>query len=288
MLIHVEFIGGITMQITMTNKEIKTLQRPINNQWASLKYVFGLCVLLLLLIKFQYYMYYVYVYVFHIPYDSLFYDFVDIVLHVAVFIVVIGVGLKDQKKTLTSVCLFKKVNGNVWVAAVLCSIGYVLFDYYLTALFYSFNYGWDMDFGEPEGNFLYNLIDTAIIPAVAEELLFKGVIFTVLRKRFSVVSAVIITSLLFAGCHLELIRIIPLFICSCITFWLYLRSGSLILPMIIHFTNNLSTFVPINVPFASRGTFFVALVLLGIGSCMLYSESKAEKELQKGVKKTQK
>jgi len=253
--------------------------QPIKNQWTRLKYVLGLCILLLLLFKFKYYMYYVYVYVFHIPYESLFYDIVDIVLHAAVFIVVIGVGLKDQQKSLASVCFFKKVNGNVWVAAVLCSIGYVLFDFYFTTLFYSFKYGWDTDFGESEGNFLYNLIDTAIIPAVAEELLFKGVIFTILKKHFSVVSAVIITSLMFAACHLRFLGFIPLFLFSCYTFWLYLRSGSLILPMLHHFTNNLFTFVLISDPFASLGTFYAALALFGVGSYMLYNVSKTEKTL---------
>jgi len=253
--------------------------KSIKNQWFRLKYVLGLCILLLLLFRISYFLGYVFDYVFHIPYDSIFYEIANIVLQAAAFIVVIGVGLKDQKKTLASVCFFKKVNGKVWVTAVLCSVGYTLLNFYLTDLLYSFKYGWNTDLGETWGGFYYNLIDTAIIPAVAEELLFKGVIFTILRKHFSVISAVIITSLLFAGCHLQFIGFFPHFLFSCVTFWLYLRSGSLILPMLLHFTNNLFTFVLISEPFASLGTFYSALALFGAGSYMLYKVSKTEKEL---------
>jgi len=273
------------MQVAMINKEIKTQQRPIKKQWSRVKYVFGLCVLLLVLFRIEYYMGYVFAYIFQI-YDSLFYDIADIVLHAAVFIVVIVVGLKDQKKTLASVCFLKKVDGNVWIAAILCSIGFTLFSFYFNALFYSFKYGWDMDFVEPYGGFFYNLIDTAIIPAVAEEILFKGLVFTILKKYYPTIVAIIIASLLFAGCHLELIRIISLFVFSCYTFWLYLRSGSLILPMFLHFTNNLFTFVLISDPFASLGTFYAALVLFGVDSYMLYNVSKTEKTLlRKGENK---
>jgi len=257
--------------------------KPIKHKWTRFKYVFWLCVLLLVLFGIEYCMDFVFFYIFRI-YDSLFYKIFYIVLHVVIFIVVIGVGLKDQRKTLASVCSFKKVNGNVWIAAVLCSVSFTLLNFYLTDLFYSFKYGWgNTDLGETYDNFLFNLINTAIIPAVAEEILFKGVIFTVLRKHFSVVSAVIITSLLFAGCHRELIRIVPLFVFSCYTFWLYLRSGSLVLPMILHFINNLFTFILTNALYSSRGTLYVALIIFSIGSYMLYSESKTEKALQKRV-----
>jgi len=210
----------------------------VKKLWNSIKYVLGLCGLLLILFNISYFLEFTFFKLFLIPYDSVIAKITIIVMHTAVFIVVIGIGLKSQHKNLKTVCFFKKVNGGVWCAALICSIGFTLFHFYLHFLFYSFKYSWNTDLGEPNGNF-FHLIDSAIIPAVAEELLFKGLVFTILKKYYSTIVAVIIASLMFSLCHLQFIRIIPLFLFSCYTFWVYLRSGSLILPMFLHFINNI-------------------------------------------------
>jgi len=113
----------------------------------------------------------------------------------------------------------------------------------------------------------------ALIPAVFEEILMKGLIFTRLKKRYPPVAAVIITSLLFAVAHLAPIRIIPLFIFSCFTFWVYLRTGSLLFPIIIHFLNNFFTIVLITEPFADLAVFYSSLILFVIGFFILKAAS---------------
>jgi membrane protease YdiL (CAAX protease family) len=253
----------------------------MKKQWLRLKYVLGLGVLFIVLVKIGFFIDFVFHRLFNIPYDSLSVGIAGIIIQVVAFTVVIGVGLKDQRKTLSSVCLFKKVNGRVWGAAIILSIGFTLFYFYLTALFYSFKYGWDTRFAKTEGNFFIILINNAIIPAIAEELLIKGLVFTILKKYYSTIVAVIIASLMFAVLHLTPIRIIPLFLCSCFTFWIYLRSGSLILPIFQHFINNLFSNVLISEPFASLGTFYAALALFGVGAYMMHSLNKAEKETAK-------
>jgi membrane protease YdiL (CAAX protease family) len=260
----------------------------IKKHWNSIKYILGLCVLLLILFNISSFLRFIFFVLMDISYDSIFANITVIVMHAIVFIVVIGVGLKDQQKTISSVCFFKKVNGGVWGAAIMCSIGYILFDYYLNFLFYSFKYGWNTDFRETEGNFLYNLINTALIPAIAEELLFKGILFTILKKFYSTTVAVIIASLMFAACHLSFFNFISHFMFSCFSFWLYLRSGNLILPMLLHFINNLFTFVLISDPFSYIGTFYAALILLIIGSYMLYFFSKSERKNSKIMSDTKK
>ena len=142
----------------------------IKKQWNRIKYVLGLCVLLLMLFNISRFLRFIIIVLLDISYDSIIANITVIVMHAMVFMVVIGVGLKDQQKTISSVCFFKKVNVVILVAAILCSIGYIFFDYYLNSLFYSFKYGWNTDFGETEENFLFNLIDTALIPAVAERI----------------------------------------------------------------------------------------------------------------------
>jgi membrane protease YdiL (CAAX protease family) len=240
------------------------------------KYVLGLGLLLLLLFKIGSFIEFIFHRLFDLPYNSLSAGIAGIITQAAAFTVVIAVGLKDQRKTLASVCLFKKVNGKVWGAAVILSIGFTLFYFYLTALFYSFKYGWDTRLAKAEGNFFVNLINIAIIPAIAEELLIKGLVFAILKKYYSTIIAVIIASLMFAVLHLTPIRIIPLFLCSCFTFWIYLRSGSLILPIFQHFINNLFANVLISEPFASLGTFYAALALFGVGAYMMYRLNKPQ------------
>jgi len=253
----------------------------MKKQWNRIKYVLGLCVLLLLVYNIVSLFKNIFCFIFDIPYDNVFANIADIIIHVAVFMVVIAVGLKDQRKTLASVCFFNKVNLKVWGAAIVCSIGYTFFNYYLHFLFFSFKYEWNPNLSAAESSLWYNIINSALIPAVAEELLFKGLIFTILKKHYPVIVAVIIASFMFSFAHLRFIRIIPLFLFSCYTFWLYLRSGSLILPMLLHFINNLFTFVLISEPFAYIGTFYVSLALCIIGSYFLYKYSKAE---QKAIK----
>jgi len=159
-------------------------------------------------------------YFFDVPLESLTFKITVIVMQITIFAIVIPIGLKDQKKTLSSVCSFKKANSQIWFAAVICSIGFTLFHYYLHALFISFKYDWYMDFAPEEADFVYELINTAIIPAVAEEILFKGVIFSILKKFYPTVAAAIIASILFSACHLSFIRFIPLFLLSAYTFYI--------------------------------------------------------------------
>jgi len=251
--------------------------QPLKNQWHRLKYVLGLCVLLLLLFHIGYIIEFVCYVLFDMPPNGLYAGVASILIQIAIFSVVIGVGLKDQHKTLASVCFFRKVNGRVWAAALLCAIGYTLFSYYLQFLFFSFKYGWSTGGGTTKENLLINVIDTSIIPAVAEEITFKGLIFTILKKYYPTIAAVIIASLMFAVLHLNLLRIIPLLALSCYTFWLYLRSGNIILPIILHFIHNVCTLVLIHEPFNYLGTFYAGLALFLIGPYFLYRASKTSK-----------
>jgi len=102
----------------------------IKKHWNSIKYVLGLCVLLLVLFHISYFLEFIFYELLDIPYDSVFAKITVIVMHAAVFMVVIGVGLKDQRKTLASICFFKKVNAGVWCVALMCSVGYTFFSYY--------------------------------------------------------------------------------------------------------------------------------------------------------------
>jgi len=185
-------------------------------KWFKFKYELLLCVLLLLLFQVDNFIQFVLFIIIGINYDSISAHIAVIILHAAVFTAVIAVGLYDHKKNLVSVCYFKKSGFAVWGAAAVCSIGFVLLLFYLDHLSYRFFKGW---FVFPAGNNIKNLlplviINSCLIPAVAEELLFKGVIFTGLEKRYSKKTAVIISSIMFSVCHLNPVMVINHFIFS--------------------------------------------------------------------------
>jgi len=86
---------------------------------------------------------------------------------------------------------------------------------------------------------LINLLVIAIIPAVGEELLFRGVI----QKQFTALThskgaAVVLTAILFSALHMQFFGFLPRFALGVLLGYLYVWSGSIWLPVLAHFFNN--------------------------------------------------
>lgn len=82
------------------------------------------------------------------------------------------------------------------------------------------------------------LILVAIIAPVAEELLFRGLLYPVLRRSWGVTLAIILNALLFGFAHVVLILIPGLFFVGLILAWVRERSGSVIPGMLLHALQN--------------------------------------------------
>ena len=78
----------------------------------------------------------------------------------------------------------------------------------------------------------------AVIPAICEELAFRGFIFGGLVRGHGRFRAVIVTSVLFGISHGVLQQSISATIMGCLLGWVALRTGSVIPGMLIHVTNN--------------------------------------------------
>ncbi|UYQ92725.1 CPBP family intramembrane metalloprotease [Chitinophaga horti] len=89
------------------------------------------------------------------------------------------------------------------------------------------------------GSLIVNLLMVAAIPALAEELFFRGamqpIVTKVVRNGFV---AVIITSVIFSAIHMQFLTFLPRFGLSIILGCIYLISGNLWLSIIAHFCNN--------------------------------------------------
>ena len=88
------------------------------------------------------------------------------------------------------------------------------------------------------GDLAINLFVMALLPAVGEELLFRGAIQPTLAKKVPLHAAIWITALLFGAMHQNLINLVPLTLLGGMIGYLRVWSGSLWLPILAHYTNN--------------------------------------------------
>lgn len=83
------------------------------------------------------------------------------------------------------------------------------------------------------------ILVAAFMPAIGEELLFRGFVMGTLKNRCRPAVTILITTLIFAAYHMSLIK---LFTIGVIGFGLTLvtyRTGSIAASMCVHFLNNL-------------------------------------------------
>lgn len=153
-------------------------------------------------------------------------------------------------------------------------------------------------FGMPEQNdmvFLENffsnvdpavaLIIVALIPAVCEELLFRGYIFNSFVGKRGKVAAVILSSVLFSLLHFDAFKTVPLLIMALAFGYITAKTDSVLIPMIFHFINNSMSVISF---YATRGQdavaaveslsagFYIsyAVMALGMGAVLVYFGSR--------------
>lgn len=89
------------------------------------------------------------------------------------------------------------------------------------------------------GDLIVNLIIIAIIPAIGEELLFRGVIQRELVKKMKNPHiAIFLASAIFSGFHMQIQGFLPKLIIGLVLGYAYYWTKSIWYPMFIHFANN--------------------------------------------------
>lgn len=109
-------------------------------------------------------------------------------------------------------------------------------------------------FGTGTAGFILAIIVVAVIAPVVEELFFRGFLYTALRKRWGIVAAVILSSVIFSFFHFNVFNFIPIVIIGVALAYLYEITGSLGPPIMLHALNNLlsvivvyyTRFLPVN------------------------------------------
>ncbi len=88
------------------------------------------------------------------------------------------------------------------------------------------------------GNFWLNLLLVALTPALFEELFFRGFLQRRAERATGVVGSILLTGILFGLFHLRLTQVLPLMVLGCYFAYLAWNTGSLLIPIVLHFLNN--------------------------------------------------
>ena len=98
-------------------------------------------------------------------------------------------------------------------------------------------------FIKPKNNFesLLLIFSISIIPAITEEIMMRGILYNIFRKKYSIFITIVILTILFYLFHLDP-QMIPFVIIGNIVLCLaYEQTKSLVVPVLIHFGINLSS-----------------------------------------------
>jgi membrane protease YdiL (CAAX protease family) len=93
---------------------------------------------------------------------------------------------------------------------------------------------------EPENTslWLYNLILIAVLPAVGEELVFRGALQNLLIGKFGARFGILLTAVIFTLIHRQFYNILPMFVLSLLLGYVYYLTGSLFTTIAMHLLNN--------------------------------------------------
>lgn len=90
------------------------------------------------------------------------------------------------------------------------------------------------------------ILTTGILIPIIEEILFRGLVFGLIRKRLSFVWAMSISSVLFGVYHGNLVQFVYATICGILLTYFYEKFGSVAAPILAHMMMNLTAVILTN------------------------------------------
>ena len=101
------------------------------------------------------------------------------------------------------------------------------------------NYAQSMDQLMEGSSIFLKILVIAVVPAISEEILFRGYVFSSLKKRFAPWAVILITAVLFGIYHMNLFQGIYAALLGVVLAGAVTLTGSIVPASIIHFTANL-------------------------------------------------
>ena len=144
------------------------------------------------------------------------------------------VNIKELGSVVTTqLCL------SMGISLLSISIIYLTFPNKLNDLLYQTSVSQVSTYGE----LFISMLITVICAPIMEELFFRLIIFKRIRRKFNIYLGMVISSLIFGLLHIEL-AIIGAFIFGIACCILYIKYKNILIPMTVHFFNNLIAFLP--------------------------------------------
>jgi membrane protease YdiL (CAAX protease family) len=89
---------------------------------------------------------------------------------------------------------------------------------------------------------IYMAIMAVGVAPVAEEILFRGILYPFVKRDAGALRACLLLSMLFGAVHLTLMAFLPLTFLAIALTWLYERTNNLVAPILVHSFFNLANF----------------------------------------------
>lgn len=173
--------------------------------------------------------------------------------------------------------------GMIVIISLLCIVAFMPLSSLFILLVTKLGYAYEMSvpsYVDNFGIFLVSMIFVAVLPAIGEEILYRGFVARGMRK-FGVLGAMILSSLLFATAHGNLMQLVYQFFIGLVLFTVYFATRSIIASALLHFLNNgiallinLILFkttgsVDFNIPLEGAALVFAMLGISLLGSVLL-------------------
>lgn len=113
------------------------------------------------------------------------------------------------------------------------------------------------------GKLVLFLVTTAIIPAICEEILHRGMIARAGRK-ISFLAGLLLSSTIFAFMHGSPVQLVHQFFVGVVCTLVYYMTGSIWIPVLVHFFNNAITLIASYANFAIKGSTSITVPWWGL------------------------
>ena len=156
----------------------------------------------------------------------------------------IVIAVKAARVKITDIMPFEECGFSLGFALFLFGFGGILLGSLASdAVYYLFpatGYVFDMiNTSSPEtaGEYLAEILSSAAIPALVEELVFRGIVLGMLR-RYGDRFAIVVSALLFAVFHANFLQMSLAFLIGLALGYIVVKSGNLWPAIVLHFANN--------------------------------------------------
>ncbi|MBU1912701.1 MAG: CPBP family intramembrane metalloprotease [Candidatus Omnitrophica bacterium] len=171
--------------------------------------------------------------------------FIDVIAGIVIFyFVLVKYREKLSRLGIASAGFYKNVlsgiTAYVFILPILISV-LILSMLFLNSIGYKFQAQpvFDMFLEEKRSNvILFLTIFVSILGPIIEEIFFRGFLYSAVRKRFGVLSGVLLSAALFSMLHTNIAGFAPIMILGILMAFLYETTGSLIAPMAVHILHN--------------------------------------------------